>query len=184
MKRLFLLATILVCVSGLAVGQPNPGSIGIFTDQLATDCNIIDGSMGLKSVYIIHVGTNGATASMWKLDVDPGVTMQYVGETSPFQTIIGDTQNGISIAYASCLSGQFLVATVNYFAQGTSTACAYMSIVPNPAAPSGNVEIVNCSFQKHELPKGGQAIVNPDGTCQCNVGTQTTSWGSIKSLYR
>lgn len=184
MKRLLLLATVLVCLSSLAFAQANPGSVGIFSDQLGTDCNITDGSVGLFSVYIVHVVTNGSTASQWLMEADPGFTAQYVGETSPFQTAIGDTQNGISVAYGSCLAGPFLVATVNYFGQGTSTACALLSIVADPVAPSGQVEIVDCSFVKHLAPKGGQARVNPDGTCQCNVATQTSSWGGIKALYK
>ena len=184
MKRLVLLTLVILGVSSLAFGQANPGSIGVFIDQAGTDCNIPDaGPPGILPVYMVHVGSNGAQASMWMLDTPPP-TLTYVGESSPFSVIIGSTLTGISIAYASCYTSPFLVATVNFFATGATPACAYLSIIPNPSAENGLLEIIDCSLVKHELTAGGQAVINSDGSCDCNVATQETSWGGIKSLYK
>ena len=190
MKRLLLLTVAVLCLSGLAFAQQDVGSIDIFSDGGYTSCNVTD-AVGLVPVYIVHAhATNGATASQWKLELGAGMTMTSVGESSPYATKIGDSLNGVSIAYGSCQTNpNNLILTVNFFGQGTSTTCSLLSIVPDPAALTGMVEIVDClqppnGPNKITLQKGGQARVNPDGTCQCNVPVQETTWGGIKALYQ
>lgn len=186
MKRLVLLTIVVLCVSSLGAAQVIPGSIGVFADPPATNCNISDTAPGLLYLYIVHVSTNGSTASQWMLQPGAGFTPSYVAESSTFLTI-GTALTGITVAYGSCRDARttpILLLTMTYFGSGTSSACGLLSIVPDDDAPTGLVEVVDCAAQKHTIPRGGQARVNPDGTCTCNVAAEETSWGKIKSLYR
>jgi hypothetical protein len=184
MKRPVLLTIVLLSLSSLALAQI-PGSIGVFTNQLGTDCNILDSPPpAVLPVYIVHVGTSGSTASQWMLEWTAGVTMSYVGESSPFQTKIGTAPTGVNIGYQACMSGTFLILTVNMFKMGTTPACEMFSIVPDTAySANGFVQIVDCNFVNHELTKGGQARINPDASCICNVAVRESTWGRVKTLY-
>jgi len=189
MKRILLLTVAVLCVAGLASAQQDVGSIDIFSDGLYTSCNVVD-VVGIVPVYVVHTHANdGAAASQWKLELDPGVTMASVGSINAYPTAIGDPLVGISVAYGACqTAANNLLVTINFFGSGTSATCGLMSIVPDPASLSGLVEIVDClqppfGPNKVTLEKGGQARVNPDGTCDCTVPVQETTWGGIKSLY-
>ena len=188
MKRLVLCSFIIICMSSLAFGQ-NMGSIGLFADDLGTNCNISDTTPGTNfmHVYVVHVGTDGSTASQFKVEPTAGVagTMNKVGHSSPFMPI-GDPLTGISIAYQNCRGGTFMILDITFMAFGTTAACEMFSIIPDPAATSGMVEITDCSNPILTLyfTRGGQARVNSDGSCDCNVATKQTSWGGIKALYR
>jgi hypothetical protein len=31
---------------------------------------------------------------------------------------------------------------------------------------------------------GGDIVVNPDGSCMCDIPVESTTWGKIKELYK
>jgi hypothetical protein len=185
MKRLLLLTMAILLINGVVFAQPDLGSIDVFSDAGYTSCDFVD-TGGLISVYVLATHVNdGATAAQWMMNIP--AAWQLLGSTSPFQTVIGDPLGGISIAYGSCFTGDFLILTVNFLGTGTSPACSYISIVPDPASPSGNIEIVDCQLpspQKWQYARLGQGIVNGDATCICNyLPVHETTWGGIKALY-
>ncbi len=189
MKRILLLTVAVLCLAVLAFAQADDvGSIDIFSDGAFTSCNVTDAS-GLVPVYVVHTHAgDGAAASQWKLDMG-NVVMTFVGSFSPYATVIGTPLEGVSVAYGSCISDpNNLIMTVNFIGVGASPTCSIMSIVPDPVALSGMVEIVDCTPEpngpfKITLEKGGQARVNPDLSCDCTVPVRETTWGGIKALY-
>lgn len=86
------------------------------------------------------------------------------------------------------MTGNFLILTVNFLGDGLSPACSLIKIVPDPSAPTGNIEIVDCQTpfpEKFEFAYLGAGIVNGDGSCPCTyVPVQDTTWGGIKALYQ
>ena len=60
-----------------------------------------------------------------------------------------------------------------------------MSIIPDPSAPSGEIEGVDCMEPANKtFPTGGGGRINSDQTCDCNVPVEDTTWGGIKALYK
>lgn len=169
---------ILLCASA-AIAQP--GGINLFSDPTYTDCHFYDAGPGLQHVYVVHVFTPGVTASQWML-VNNGMLCTYLAESSPFITI-GDAFSGISVAYGACLAYEILLLDISYFCNGLSPACATITVEPDPAAPTGTIEVVDCAANKL-VGMGGVLWVNPDGTCSCIIPTESTSWGRVKALYR
>ena len=45
------------------------------------------------------------------------------------------------------------------------------------------IELVTCDNYKELFAQLGQARVNADGTCDCQVPVQTKTWGGVKALY-
>lgn len=181
MKKTLLLTLVLMLAASMAFAQG--GSIGVFADAGGSSCNLTDAAPGLLSLYVVHVLTPGATASQFAAPMPAcmlGAT--YLSDSSPFSVVIGSSQTGVAIGYGACLAAPIHCLTIQYFASGLSTACCYYSVIPDPNLPSGLIEVVDCA-ENLISATGGVGIINPDGTCQCDVPTQDTTWGKVKSIF-
>ena len=182
MKKLLLISLALILTSTLAFGQA--GVIGLYVDAGPyVQCTFADVGAALVPVYAVHKLCPGATASQWMITTGGGFNCTYTGEIIALPTSIGNTQVGISIAYGGCLgASNLLLATINYFCMGASPTCAFIQVVPDPAAPSGQIEVIDCAFVK--LVATGNAIYfNHNTSCDCYDPVQNSSWGGIKALY-
>ena len=186
MKRLLLLTMAILLINGVVVAQPDLGSIDVFSDVSSTSCDFVDSPGGVIQIYVYATHSNdGSSAAQFKLNL-PSSGCTFLGQSSPFPVVVGDLHVGISVGYGLCSTGDFLIVSGNYIGDGQSPACSYMTIIPDPLAPSGNIEIVDCDFPfptKWEYAQLGQGIVNGDAGCLCNVPVQETTWGGIKALY-
>ncbi len=160
------------------------GVIGVFEDPQATRCNLFDPAPGLMTVYIVHVLTAGAAASQFAAPMPSCMTgATYLGETSPFMVVLGNTQTGVAIAYRGCLGGTIHLLTVRYFVQGMSQNCCEFPVVADPHLPSGRIEVSSCDFEV-VYAAGAHATINPTSSCACgSVRVEETTWGQIKAIY-
>jgi len=185
MKRSLLIAVCLVFTASMVFAQP-PGSIGLFVDPNASVCDVYDQVPGLVTIYVFHMYTPGATASQFMVDhVSWGAgTLTYLGETSPYGVIIGNSQTGISIAYGACVPSPNVLLTINYFGSGLTPPCSYIQVMPDPAAIPREIWVVDCQTPPNKaIATGGDVVVNPDPSCFCNVPVEETTWGRVKALY-
>ena len=176
MKRFLLIGVCLVFCASMASAQS--GTIAVFSDANGTGCNWTDIAPALQPVYIFHVFSAGATVSQWKLDAP--ATWSHLGDNSPFALVIGTSIDDCSVSYGTCMTGSFLLMTVNFFGSGLEAPCTYFGIVAAPFKEG--IQVIDCADGR-AFPAGGQGIVNPDGTCQCDVPVEDTTWGGIKALY-
>ena len=186
MRRLLLLTMAILLINGVVFAQLNLGSIDVFTDLDNMSCDFTD-SGGLLQVHVFVTHANdGTTAAQWKLSIPSGWT--HFGDLPAFQTVLGTSITGVSVAYGACLSGDFLILTANFSTPGDTPACSMLAIIPDPGSPTGLIEVVDCqqpSPAKQTFPSLGAGIVNDDGSCPCNyVPVQETTWGGIKALYQ
>lgn len=160
------------------------GAVGIFANLEATDCNLFDQAPGVMTFYIVHVLTAGALAAQFAAPMPSCMTgAAYLGETSPFNIVLGNTQTGVTVAYGRCLGGPIHLLTVFYLVQGMSQACCEFPVVADPRVPSGQIEVPSCGFVLN-YGAGAHAIVNPTPTCACgSVPVEETTWGHIKAMY-
>ena len=180
MRWTVLLASLLAfCASPLAA---QGGHLALFSDPAGTDCGIYDTITEVKVVYVFHVNTLGATGSQFSAPNPACSQLTYLGDQHVFNVTLGDSQNGVAIAYGTCRTGTFLIMRINYVAEGLTEPCCYYPVLPDPREPS-DILGVDCDFELHTL-SGGSAIINPNATCHCDVPVEDTSWGQIKSLYQ
>jgi hypothetical protein len=176
MKRLILVYLLVLPAAAFAQA---PGSIAVFADAGGSDCNVVDEG-SLVTLYFFHLATDGATASGWMLDIsETGWTFlsQNIG-----WGMFCCVHTGQSIGYGSCETGAIYLGNANFLGSNVAP-CTYISIVPDPSAPTGKIEAIDCSETK-VFPTGGQAVVNATPDCLCNVPVQETTWGGVKALYR
>jgi hypothetical protein len=156
--------------------------IALYSDAAYTNCTMVDTSPQMVSVYVVHENTSGVMASQFRVTTATGAGLSYLSETSPHPTRIGDTQSGLSVAYGGCQYSTVLIATISYFANGASAVCSSVRVVADFNAPTGKIEVVDCSAIRSE-GIGGKLVINPDGSCDCGPDTRLTSWGKIKEQF-
>jgi hypothetical protein len=181
MKKFVLTAMLLAIVATPALAQAE--DLGLFADNAGLSCEVIDAVAGIKRVYVVHVNSAGATGSEFLVDTSASTMSLIVSAVPAGFLSIGASDTGISIAYQECKIGTFLVLTMTFDNTGDTAACSRLRLLEDPTAVPPVRIYADCSSIPHAFP-GGQAIVNPDGSCPCNVATETTTWGNIKALYR
>ena len=179
-RTIVMFAAILCLVSMTAFAD----TIGIYDDPTGIDCNIIDDTIGLKSVYVVHLAPSGATASEFSAPKPAcWTTATWLSDTVAFE-MPGNSQVGISIGYGICQLGPSIhILTINYFVQGDGEPCCQYPVLPHPSWPDA-IHVVDCD--NNLLPATGLvATINTDSTCPCGypVPVEDTTWGKVKNLY-
>ena len=199
MKLLLSLCLILCLAAGAAFGQA--GLISVFSDPGGTSCQFID-TPGVTNLYVVHVNTPGATAGQFAICEGAGFTCDYLAETYPFPTVIGNTRTGITVGYGGCQASPILMVTMLYICDGSSLSCSTVEVIPDPAEVTGEVVVTDCvvPFPNKLTAAAGRIITNPTIDCNClanasltiassnpctpPLATQKSTWGSVKALYR
>jgi hypothetical protein len=181
-KIVFLWVLSVAFAAGTAFGQA--GSIGLFADYIGTDCSMEDRSSGLFVVHVVHVNAPGVTASWFAAEDGPGFTGVWLSDTTPYPLVVGSSHSpiGLSQGYGACLSSPIHIASMNYFAYGSSASCSWIRAVPPEESTSGYIEVADCNSDIL-YATGGTLIVNPTEECLCNVPAHETTWGAIKAMY-
>lgn len=188
MKKALLLTVAIVCVASMAFAQP--GYLGVYADPGGTNCAGNDLPNGFLPVYVIHQATAGATASQFGVQSAFPAGLVYLGETSPYATVIGTTWMhdeglGGTVAYGGCIGSPNLVKTINLLTLGFSPPCSSLCAVIDPAALTGTIEVVSCANFKL-IGAGTCMWIHADPTCancQPPIATEETNWGRVKALY-
>jgi hypothetical protein len=185
MKKVVLLAVVGLFAASLAFAQTGLGSVGIFGDPMGTNCNLLDqGGPGVKLYYVVHVLTTGASASQYMAKVPAcmtGTGAMYLADTNPFPVTLGNSQTGVAVAYGGCRVGPINTQIIQVFGMGLTPPCCRWYVVGDPVV-SPQVQVSDCNFVVWPAT-GGQGVINPDGSCQCSIPTQDTTWGQVKALY-
>jgi hypothetical protein len=164
------------------------GSIGVFADPAGASCDLLDAVPGLYNVYVVHVFTPGATASQFAVTWTAGMMFLSESPTAPYIKIGTCSQpgTGCAIAYGGCIGSPNMILTISFFAQLLSAPCSMFHVIPDQTAPAKtSVLVTDCGDPPLLLnATGGEAFVNNNGSCPCNVPVEETTWGGIKSMYR
>lgn len=182
MKNVLILTVVLLFGASLAFAQA--GSIGIYSDETGTSCNLT-AIPGLAFYYFLHVNTTGARVSEWAAPVPACFAATYLGYyAEDGWTVLGNPETGVSIAYAGdCFTGTFVILKALYSVTGSAPTCCHWTVGPNVRLGRSQIEGSDCDF--HLIyPAAGKGIINATPTCPCGaVPTEQTTWGGVKALY-
>jgi hypothetical protein len=196
MKKVLMLALpIMVCAS-MASAQAG-GVITVVSDPSFDSCccelNPAEPG-GVVTLYIVHTDATSATASQFMVDDSAISDLKFGFTVSAGLLSLGVYNTGIAISYAGCLAIPLVLGSIQYFNQGLTPPCALISVVPDPVALSGTIEVVDCSIVPVKLlGTGGESIWNGTqadcGVACCashsclTVSTEESTWGQMKALY-
>lgn len=181
-----LLCAVLVAVF-VSSATAHEGAISLYLDETITDCDAYINAFETQPVnvyYIRHHGPElGKGVEFMVLITTPDALFSPPPVwSSAISLIIGDIQSGISMVSPTCMGvGQDVVylGRLSVLSLMMSPATFYMGIMPHPA--TGAISITLCDANNTIASVLGGAFVFNG---KCNVATDETSWGAIKSLYR
>lgn len=180
MRHLLILTLVLMFTASLAFAQA--GSIGLFADLTGDVCNINEPSGVTFDVNVVYVNHGGGTACQFSAPTPACLLATYLSDITVFSVNIGDSQNGISIGFGACEVAPTHVLSLRFFGVGATGDCCYFKVLPHPDSEFGEIEATDCAFIS-VFPTGGEAIINPTASCDCNVANETSTWGKVKALY-
>jgi hypothetical protein len=162
----------------------NPGYVTLSTVSSGDNCNIFDAA-GPITVYVVHTGTQGATAIQFSAPVPAcASSVTYVADTPVFPVTIGNSQTGVSIGYGQCLAAPVHVMTISLMGAGTTGTCCPFAVMPDPNNPSGNIEVVDCNSNMRPAT-GAISMINPVTSCMCTPSAASpNTWQRIRGFER
>jgi hypothetical protein len=188
MKKVLLMTLALMMCAGAAMAD----HIGIYADTDGLSCALttLVSPPGNNAFYVIHKLNPGATAAQFKITDATAGALFATTQTTPYLAL-GTWNTDWSLAYGGCIIGQHVLATLNFLWFGQPLTCNQtLSVDPAPTSPvPGAIALVDCANPANlKSASGGRAFAGP-GNDQCPAGcgevaTETTTWGSVKALYR
>jgi hypothetical protein len=187
MKRLSLTALLLIVLSTGAFAHQ--GSLGLYTDMSATDCDVTFVPYLGYDITIMYfrsdAGPDGITAAEFKLEVPATMVIQSFTKSPAVSVTLGDLATGLAASFQGCAgSGD------DYTFIGTASVLS-LADVPSTLkiVASETIELPPYEPRVSMCDDPARTIVgvlggwftSPDGTC--SVGTETTTWGAIKNMY-
>jgi hypothetical protein len=171
MKKVLLLMVAVLMVSSIAMADEH---IGVYTDGTASSCALgnIAGQF-FPGATIVQRTTTGATGSRFKVTFPAGTA--FFGFNTPYVPV-GVLTTDLSLGYGSCLTGSFVLGTIN---------AIYQNGVGKLEKADLQTQIIytDCSFGEYPAT-GGYFYVGSTGPCEDLVATEPSTWGQVKSLYR
>ena len=179
MRFLGALILALILAASARAQVSGVGRIAIFSDEALTDSTLVDSSSRIVDIYIAHVDCfGGVTGSEFKTQPDGGFAGVWLNETSPWWPyVLGTSPEGVSIAYASCVTADIFLIKAVYWLPGISSPCSGLSVVGHPDR-NGYMVCTGCNFVDLPCDAPGSLRVN------CPVPVEETTWGRVKALYR
>lgn len=189
MRVLFVVVALTACAAA-ATAQPG-GYIGLFSDAPGySDCNLVEMLYATNTIYIVHTLASSGNSAQFK--IVNGWQGPIAGPINFYSNLtLGDVYTGIAVTYVGCKALPYLLGTLSFIPVTPTPPCtAWFWVVPDPAVESGEIEVVDCNYNRLTA-SGGNLSVN--GTLQCQylcggygppVPTDATSWGKVKASYR
>jgi hypothetical protein len=192
----FAVVFVISCLS-VATAQAT-AKIMLYSDEIGTDCSIIDSSPGIIGIYMYAERAEGVYGVQFRARIPECWTgAVWLGDIIDFDTKLpfGNTQADIGLTVATVTIGNCpdpadqhhaFLGIINVMVQGTGESCCVYPVEkaddlhPEFPGPIG----VTC-YETLVGVEGGYAVINPDLSCPCvqPLPVQETTWGQIKALY-
>ncbi|HEX6790158.1 MAG TPA: hypothetical protein VF247_02510 [Candidatus Krumholzibacteria bacterium] len=145
--------------------------IGIYGDATGNTCTLAAGFSSTGT--IIHTSSTGAVESGFTVSVAnaPGSTL--LGFNSSYQTVCINPPCPFS--YGECRTSVVVGTLIATLSSG------YIEVV-SPTDPSLPPFVIDCNDEVHNAI-GGRAYIAGTGEC-LPLATESSTWGSVKALYR
>ena len=179
-KQVLLFLLLLTAVVAAEAHSQFPiGTVDLYSDSEFTRRYVLDTGPAVLEVYVVHDNSHNAySAIQFRIASSPGMTGVWVGESSAFTTVIGTTQDGVTIGFGSCLATPIHLLTMTYVLDGGSAIDSYLEPQAHPDALAAEIEALPCAGFM-DYPSGERLVFNP-----APVPVGRTTWGRIKELYR
>jgi hypothetical protein len=149
---------------GAAAARAQVVKIGVYAEPEWEICNLVDDGPGLLRAYVVVDPPTAMISLTFSAPKPPCLDGVWLGDEHPYPLVIGDSQNGISIALQGCRTATH-VLTILYQVTGQTPPCCPYPILPDPTL---GLVYANCGPQAQPLG-GREATINSTPECMCIV---------------
>ena len=183
MKRAFLMAIGLLFVASSGFAQIDSTYAGLFTDEAHTIWTVSSTGFTAFTMYIYWLpGTGGLSAVEFKITAPSNVILSTVTANPDIVVQLGTITAGASATFGSVCEPQGVWVWTHHVACFlTSTAEGMIELVPDPTAIPPFLGMSTCELGNPLYPI--RKFTNICLNSTCGIGTQTKTWGAIKSLF-
>lgn len=182
-----LIAALLMPTAALAASV-----VTLSSDPQIPRCVVDPSAPGVMTLYVfVEPDANGVTALQFAVPLPPclSTSATFLSHTSPF-AVIGNPESGVAIGLGGCQpqGSPVHVLTIDIFVFSTPPSCCVYEVVPDPLAPSGQIEITDCASNVNPgfgepLLADAAAVVPPSNPIPADGATfvtlnPTPSWTS------
>ena len=189
MKRLTITALVLIALTTGAFAHQ--GSIGLYTDTAAIDCDMTFTPYLGADITIMYyksdAGPDGLTAAEFMVEVPAGLMVISTFTPSPDVSVtLGDIATGIATSFTGCTgSGNdyTLIGTLSVLPFASTPMQIKVLTSTVITAPPYEPRVSMCDDPARTIVGVlGGWFTAPDGSC--NVGTESKTWGAIKEMHK
>lgn len=169
--KLLLLVTSILLVANVAMAD----HIGIYTDATGSSCQLAPGFT--TSPTVIQMLNPGSVGSQFAISAANAPGSTILAFSSPYQSVCVNPP--CPFLYGGCLSGSIVIGTITAILGSTG----YIEIIGAGTNPTPLVVGCNNAVQ---TAFAGQGWLSPvQGECPPGaLPTESSTWGSVKALYR
>ncbi len=169
-----VLVVLMLLVANVALAD----HLGIYSDATGSSCQLAPG-FGTTAT-VIHKFSAGTTSSIFGVSAAnaPGSTIFAFNSNSQTFCCCPPCPN----YYNGCVTGSIVVGTITAILGPTG----YIEVVGAGNFPTGDFPVplvANCN-QGSNSATGGRGYLGAPGTCEPALPVDTSTWGSVKALYR
>lgn len=166
MRKTLLLSLAVLFLSTTA----HADHIGVYSDATGSSCVL---SVGVSNSTVVHKFATGSTGSRFRVDLSAAPGSIFYSFNTSFVNA-GVLDDDFSVSYGQCLTGAIPIGTmVALLGAG--------QVYVRAGSGASSILYTDCSYSD-VVGSGGQASVG-DNKCMAS-GTESATWGQIKSLYR
>lgn len=184
-KRLLALLILFLVVTGTASAQQE-GYIGLYTDDTHSQSCVTGVGFYPAQVWIWCLpGENGQICAEFSVAYPPNIVQSTVYKNTPIISVdMGDIAGGWSVCYTDCRYDFHWLAWQQIYV--TDATPGWIEIVKHPSPEITCVQAANClpGYPIECLMVLTKFGVNQECPPENPIGTEETTWGAIKGLYR
>lgn len=189
MKKLTLIAILIMVFTSTAFAHY--GSLGLYTSEVADDCDFAPMQFAPFDVYIMYIrsdgGPDGISAFEFMLFKNSASIVFQAPEWAQQDWITeGDIESGISVGVGDCYGAGIAVLYLGkvpmFSLIPTLPPDTYIKVMADPGAQKPGIWVSECPDPKPIHMVLGGWFLFAEGAC--NTSTESKSWSAIKSMYK
>ncbi len=190
MLKLIILGSLLAMAATGAMAQtvlPSPNALGLYFDSEATANDLTLGSPTAVDVYLILTNPTVAFISAWEAKVTIATGGAITNLVLPIgSTAVATGPDDFAAAMSEPMPGNALtkLAVFTVAATAEQNTFLYLAAVDNPSVASDLPALQLTDGSWHAVPVSSGDVGTPVATINSSTPNESSSWGTVKSLFR
>lgn len=188
-KVLLVFALVIVCAAPtVAFGAlSSPNALGLYFDAEAATQDLTLAAPATVDLYLIFTDPTVAFVDAWEAELTISTGAVITGASFPLGTtagLAGPSTWAVAMSVPMPCNPVTKLAVFSVASNAEQNTFFYLGDIPNPSVPGDlpNVRLLDGSWSAVPVSSGDPTL--PVASINASTPNETSSWGSVKSLFR